>query len=85
MSSARSSLDSLWKVGRKRGWWRGVRGGDVWLFVASLMVINAVFERDQRAVRSGFVRRSLSSLRGEGFRDVVKDEEKAKEEAVKGI
>jgi hypothetical protein len=74
MNSARSSLDSLWKVGKKRGWWRGVRGGEVWLFVGSLMVINAVYERDNRAIRSGFVRRGLSSLRGEGLRDFVKEE-----------
>lgn len=74
--SARTSLDSLWKVGRKRGWWRGVRGGDVWLFVASLMVVNLVYERDGRSLRSGVVRRGVSSLRGEGFRDYVAEEEK---------
>ena len=73
-------MDSLWKVGRKRGWWTGIRGGDVWLFVASLMVVNAVFERDRRAVRSGFVRKSLSSLRGEGFRDVVNEKEEEEKE-----
>ncbi|KAH8665891.1 hypothetical protein BGZ60DRAFT_565010 [Tricladium varicosporioides] len=74
--SARTSLDSLWKVGRKRGWWRGIRGGDVWLFVVSLMVINVVYERDARAIKSGVVRRGFSSLRGEGLRDVVVEEEK---------
>ncbi|KAG9231719.1 hypothetical protein BJ875DRAFT_516392 [Amylocarpus encephaloides] len=74
--SARTSLDSLWKVGRKRGWWRGIRGGDVWLFVCSLMVINVVYERDARSLRSGVVRRGVSSLRGEGFRDFVTEEEK---------
>lgn len=57
----------------------------MWLFVASLMVINAVFERDSRAVRSGFMRKSLSSLRGEGFRDAVGEEEKRKLEENKGI
>ncbi|TVY31905.1 hypothetical protein LSUB1_G008383, partial [Lachnellula subtilissima] len=55
--SARTSLDSLWKVGRKRGWWKGMRGGDVWVFVASLMVINLVYERDPKAVSSAVVRR----------------------------
>lgn len=74
--SARASLDSLWKVGRKRGWWRGVRGGDVGLFVASLMVINVVYERDARALRSGPVRRGVSYIRGEGLRDWVAEEDK---------
>jgi hypothetical protein len=82
--SARASLDSLWKVGRKRGWWRGIRGGDVWLFVVSLMVVNLVYERDSRAIRSGVVRRGVSGLRGEGFRDFVGEEERRVSEAAKG-
>jgi hypothetical protein len=73
---ARASLDSLWKVGKKRGWWRGIRGGDIGLFVASLMVINVVYERDARAIRSGLVRRGVSSLRGQGLRDLVAEEDK---------
>jgi hypothetical protein len=85
LNSMRSSLDSLWKVGRKRGWWRGVRGGDVWLFVGSLMVVNAVYERDARAVRSGFVRRGISSLRGEGLRDYVREEMERVEQETKRI
>lgn len=74
--TGKSSLDSLWKVGRKRGWWKGVRGGDVWVFVASLMVVNSVFERSPKSVRSRLVRKSLISLRGEGWKDVegVEDE-----------
>lgn len=73
--AARASLDSVWKVGRKRGWWRGVRGGDVWIFVASLMAVNVVFEREGRAVNSGVVRRGVGFLRGEGVRDRVGEEE----------
>jgi hypothetical protein len=73
--SARTSIDSLWKVGRKRGWWKGVRGGDVWLFVVSLMVVNCVYERDPRGLRSGVMRRGVSSLRGEGLRDCVAEED----------
>ncbi|EHL02465.1 hypothetical protein M7I_1546 [Glarea lozoyensis 74030] len=81
LQSARASIDSLWKVGRKRGWWRGVRGGDVWLFVCSLMVINVVYERDARSLRSGVVRKGVSGLRGEGFKDCVEEEEmRVKEE-----
>lgn len=77
---ARASVDSLWKVGRKRGWWRGVRGGDVGLFVASLMVINVVYEKDARALRSGGIRRGVSYIRGEGLRDYVAEEDKRIEE-----
>ena len=78
--SARMSVDSLWKVGRKRGWWRGIRGGDVWIFVVSLMVVNVVYERDARALRSGVIRRGVSSFRGEGLRDYVGEEDKRIEE-----
>ena len=74
--SSRVSVDSFWKVGRKRGWWRGVRGGDLCLFVGSLMVANLVYERDARSIRSGIGRRVVSSLRGEGLRDYVAEEEK---------
>ncbi|KAG9248401.1 hypothetical protein BJ878DRAFT_46334 [Calycina marina] len=76
MYSARASIDSLWKVGRKRGWWRSVRGGDVGLFVASLMVINVIYERDARAVHSEVIRKGIGELRGEGLRDVVMEEKK---------
>lgn len=49
--AARTSVDSLWKVGVKRRWWRGVKGGDVWVFVASLALINVVYDlgRDTKA------------------------------------
>jgi hypothetical protein len=75
--SVRLSMDS---------WWRGIRGGDVWLFVASLMVINVVYERDARSLRSGIIRRGVSSLRGEGLRDyVAEEEEKRIKEEQKGL
>ncbi|KAL3427759.1 hypothetical protein PVAG01_01268 [Phlyctema vagabunda] len=73
--SARASVDSLWKVGKKRGWWKGVKGGDVWLFVFSLMIVNVVYERDARGIRSVGLRKSISSLRGEGWRDWVQEED----------
>jgi len=84
--SARTSLDSLWKVGRKRGWWKGVRGGDVWVFVGSLMVVNLVYERDARAVGSAVVRRGVNCLRGEGGRDCVveEDQQRIEEETIRG-
>jgi len=80
MYGLRTSVDSLWKVGKKRGWWKGVKGGDVWLFVLSLCVVNVVYQRDAAAVKSGVVRRGVSFLRGEGLRDWVKEEEKAMKE-----
>ncbi|KAJ9649469.1 hypothetical protein H2199_000244 [Coniosporium tulheliwenetii] len=69
LGGARLSLDSLWKVGVKHGWWRGVRNGDVLLFVASLAVVNAVYEIDPKAVSGGVVRKGLGMLRGEGWVD----------------
>jgi len=42
---ARLSVDSLWKVGVKHKWWKGVKGGDVWVLVASLALINVVYDR----------------------------------------
>ncbi|RVX66683.1 hypothetical protein B0A52_09496 [Exophiala mesophila] len=47
MYAARASVDSLWKVGVKRRWWKGIRGGDVWLFVAALALVNVVFDVGQ--------------------------------------
>ncbi|KAK0288845.1 hypothetical protein LTR91_013310 [Friedmanniomyces endolithicus] len=67
--SARVSIDSTYKVGKKRGWWRGVRGGDVMVFVGSLAVLNLVYEKDPAAVKGPMVRKALSSLRGEGWMD----------------
>ncbi|RDA84317.1 hypothetical protein CP532_4792, partial [Ophiocordyceps camponoti-leonardi (nom. inval.)] len=67
--SARSSVDSLWKVGVKRRWWRAMRGGDVWVFALALMATGVVYERDARAIREARWRKGVSWLRGEGWRD----------------
>jgi hypothetical protein len=67
--SARLSIDSVYKVGKKRGWWRGVRQGDVMLFVASLALLNMVYERQSDAVRGAMIRKAFSSFRGEGWVD----------------
>lgn len=72
MYSARLSIDSFWKVGVKRGWWHQGKNRDVWVFVAGLMLLNTVYEVNPAAVNSGFVRRTLAMLRGEGFVDRVK-------------
>ncbi|GAM91482.1 hypothetical protein ANO11243_095330 [Dothideomycetidae sp. 11243] len=67
----RLSLDSVWKVGVKHGWWKGVRGGDVLLFTAALAAVGVVFENRPRAVSSGIVRKGLAWGRGEGWTDRV--------------
>lgn len=67
----RLSIDSAWKVGVKHGWWRGVKNGDVLLFVASLAVINGIYEKRPRAVSGPAVRKSLGMLRGDGWVDRV--------------
>ncbi|KAF2843305.1 hypothetical protein M501DRAFT_926160 [Patellaria atrata CBS 101060] len=67
--AARMSIDSMWKVGVKRGWWKGLKNGDVILFVLSLAVMNSVYEIDPKAVNSGVVRKSLGMLRGDGWVD----------------
>ena len=67
--SVRLSIDSLWKVGVKRGWWKGVKGGDVFLFVASLALLDAVYEARPKAVRGAVIRKGMGVLRGEGWVD----------------
>jgi len=88
--SARLSLDSLWKVGVKHGWWKSVRGGDVYLFVGSLMVIQALYEVNTKSVSGAAVRKGLSWVNGEGWIDraAVRDEEgeeKGKREEIKKL
>jgi hypothetical protein len=78
--SARTSVDSLWKVGVKRRWWRAMRGGDVWLFALALMVTNVVYAGDARAVREDGWRRGISWVRGEGWHDWAMEEEEGEEE-----
>ncbi|KAF3065179.1 hypothetical protein GL218_00967 [Daldinia childiae] len=79
--SARASVDSLWKVGVKRRWWRAMKGGDVWVFVLALAITGAVYERDARAIRESRVRKGLSWIRGTEFTDWgLEDEDEAGED-----
>lgn len=73
--SARVSVDSLWKVGVKRRWWRAMKGGDVWVFVLAVMLTGVVYERDAKAVREKGWRKGISWVRGEGWRDWALEEE----------
>lgn len=63
--ATRVSVDSLWKVGVKHGWWRGVQGGDVLLFVVGLALLNAVYELRERAVEDKSIKTMMKILRGE--------------------
>ncbi|KAI1654986.1 hypothetical protein F4813DRAFT_369153 [Daldinia decipiens] len=82
--SARASVDSLWKVGVKRRWWRAMKGGDVWVFVLALAITGAVYERDARAIRESRVRKGLSWIRGTEFTDWgLEDEDEAGEDVDK--
>ncbi|KAI1408639.1 hypothetical protein F5Y13DRAFT_106608 [Hypoxylon sp. FL1857] len=78
--SAKTSVDSLWKVGVKRRWWRAMKGGDVWVFVLALAITGAVYERDARAIRESYVRKGVSWVRGAGFRDWGLEEEEEEED-----
>ncbi|KAK9441071.1 uncharacterized protein G6M90_00g040660 [Metarhizium brunneum] len=79
--SARASVDSLWKVGVKRRWWKAMKGGDVWVFVLALMVTGVVYERDARALREKEWRKGVSWIRGEGWRDWAIDDDEDADEA----
>ncbi|KAM0556979.1 hypothetical protein ACHAPJ_005658 [Fusarium lateritium] len=67
--SARASVDSLWKVGNKRRWWKSMKGGDVWVFMLALMVTGVVYEKDAQAIRETNWRKGVSWLQGQGWRD----------------
>ena len=73
-------MDSLWKVGVKRGWWKAVKNGDLFVLVASLAVIQGIYETNPKAVSGGAVRKALGMLRGDGWVDraVVTSEEDEK-------
>ncbi|KAK7993190.1 actin [Apiospora arundinis] len=75
--SARTSVDSLWKVGVKRRWWKAMKGGDLWVFVVAIAITGAVYERDAKAVREAGWRKGVSWVRGTEWRDwgVEEDED----------
>lgn len=78
MYSVRLSIDSLWKVGVKRGLWKGFEGGDVAVFVVGLAVLNVVYEK-RRAVISGGMEKGIGWLRGEELFSMASTEEDQKQ------
>lgn len=63
--AARLSVDSLWKVGVKHGWWKGFKGGDVMVFVAALALVNAVYELRAKTVEDRAMKVFIKTLRGD--------------------
>lgn len=85
LMSARYSIDSLWKVGVKHNWWKGVANGDVLVFVASLALIQGIYEVNPKAISGGVIRKSLGMLRGDGWVDrAVINETKMDDEVLAG-
>ncbi|PNS15871.1 hypothetical protein CAC42_7977 [Sphaceloma murrayae] len=76
----RLSLDSFWKVGKRRGWWKGVQGGDVLVFTAAMAVLGTVYETRKAAVRGPVLRKGIAWARGEGWEDGVMEKVKGKGE-----
>lgn len=62
--AARTSADSLWKVGVKRRWWKDVKGGDVFVFAVSLGMMGVVLEKNKQ-VGKGWERMTLEVIRGD--------------------
>ena len=61
----RASVDSLWKVGVKHRWCRGIKGGDVVVFVAALALLNTIYELQDKAVEDKGMRLLVKMLRGD--------------------
>lgn len=79
--SARASVDSLWKVGVKRRWWKSMKGGDVWVFMLALMVTGVVHEKNAQAIREANWRKGMSWVQGQGWRDwSIEDDENEEED-----
>lgn len=84
--AARLSALSAWQVGKKRGLWKGVKGGDLGILVVGLAVLNAVSSvAREGSVDSRVVRWTMEVLRGERelgmpVRERVVDEEVGEKE-----
>jgi hypothetical protein len=73
----RASAESSWRVGQKRGWWRGVRGGDLAVIVAGLAVVNALVDREGDGVlRSNMLGSGVRFLKGAEAPAAHKDDKK---------
>lgn len=64
---------STWKVGVKRGWWKGFKGGDVWLFVVAMAMVNVVYTKDEVAIKGKMAKWVVASMRGESV-GIIRDD-----------
>ncbi|KAJ9664566.1 hypothetical protein H2198_000217 [Neophaeococcomyces mojaviensis] len=66
MYAVRNSLSTLWKVGVKRRWWKSIKGGDVYIFVAALATLNMLYDgmRETEVGRAGTMM-AIKLLRGD--------------------
>lgn len=71
--SLRLGIISAWKVLVKRGLIKGLKNGDVYLFICSLAIINSLFDMEAHSVTGSAARRVLSSVRGLGLKDPVNE------------
>ncbi|KAI5799741.1 hypothetical protein FPQ18DRAFT_100344 [Pyronema domesticum] len=84
--AARIGLLSFWKMLKREAGVKGLKNGDVILFVLALGVVDCVYDSTPEAVSGGAARRVLASLRGRGLRDYIferrrKERERAEKEA----
>ena len=66
----------------KHGWWKGINGGDVWVFVAGLVVLNVVYQSRESAVDSGAVRWLMKVMRGEAEIGIANDTSEGEKKSV---
>jgi hypothetical protein len=77
--SLRTSFQSLWKLGVKKGYWRPGKNGDVWLVVFGIALLNVVHDHNQEALTSGIFRRVVKTMRGDAEEKPSVDGEKPKD------
>jgi hypothetical protein len=63
--ATRLSVDSLWKVGVKHRWWKGIKGGDIMIFVAAMALLSVVHELRSEAVNDKGIKTVMKLLRGD--------------------
>lgn len=67
----RAAVDSAWKAGVKRGFWKGWRGGELWVIVLGWALMGAIMETRPSAVQGRGLRKGLAWMKGDGFTDTV--------------
>lgn len=81
MYTARTSIDSLWKVGVKHRWWRGIKAGDVLVFTLALAALNMLYDIQRETFASNRTMAAVRLMRGDieiGLRNKDEEEETRK-------